>query len=359
MSTIILTGNPLTTVSAVADHPIIADDEAAALATAEALLTVEGDPATIAAPPADAAGDDAETVGAPADERPRGRRRGPLDCSPAALAAREAMITQHLPLVRYVANSMARHAGQSVLLDYDDLLSYGTEGLIAAVDSFDADRGLKFSTWAVMHIRTTIQDALRTLDPLPRSLRAKGKEIDRVAAALAHERGVWPELPTLAGALGQPLDALRKTLQDLGQSVVSLEQVDDGHNGAATGGDEGGFSLLNLLADEDPAVSPEESLDRQELSRLLQAAVAALPPREEVLVDAHYRRGQSMRQISRLLGISESRVSQLHARAVKLLREHLQQALALEATAPVSRPAGRRRGASRRSAGGLGSIRAA
>ena len=112
-----------------------------------------------------------------------------MDCSPEGLAAREAMISQHLPLVRYVANSMARHAGQSVLLDYDDLLSYGTEGLIAAVDSFDAERGLKFSTWAVMHIRTTIQDALRALDPLPRSLRAKGKEIDRVSATLAHAAG--------------------------------------------------------------------------------------------------------------------------------------------------------------------------
>lgn len=262
------------------------------------------------------------------------RRRERLSLSPDAAAAREAMIVQHLPLVRYVANGMARHAGQSVLLDFDDLLSYGMEGLITAVDSFDAERGLKFSTWAVMHIRTTIQDALRALDPLPRSLRARGKAIDRVSATLAHERGTWPELPEVAEALGQPLAALRRTMQDLSQTVLSLEQVEAGRNGASTGGDDAGFSLLNVLADEDPEVNPECKLDSRELLRLLDEAVLALPSREEVLVDAHYRRGQSMRAISRLLGVSESRVSQLHARAVKLLREYMERALSLEPSAP-------------------------
>lgn len=356
MSAITLTGNPLVTADVASNLTVAAGDEAAALAAAAELLDLDAD-ATATADDAESSESDADLTAdvataeaAPAVARPRGRRRGPVDCSAEGLQAREAMITQHLPLVRYVANSMARHAGQSVLLDYDDLISYGTEGLIAAVDTFDAERGLKFSTWAVMHIRTTIQDALRTLDPLPRSLRAKGKEIDRVSAELAHARGVWPELPEIAGALGQPIDALRKTMQDLGQSVVSLEQVDDGHNGAATGGDEGGFSLLNLLADEDPEVSPEESLERIELTRLLHEAVAALPPREEVLVDAHYRRGQSMRQISRLLGISESRVSQLHARAVKLLREHMQRALSIDAAPPAGRSQQRLSGSGRRGA---------
>jgi RNA polymerase sigma factor for flagellar operon FliA len=282
--------------------------------------------------------DAAPTTAEPAAPAPRRTRRALDELSPQERAAREAMIAKHLPLVRYVANAMARHAGQSVLLDYDDLLSYGTEGLIAAVDTFEEERGLKFSTWAVMHIRTTIQDALRTLDPLPRSLRAKGKEIDRVAAALAHASGRWPDLPEIAAALGQPLDQLRRTLQDLGHTLVSLEQADDGHNGASTSGDDNGFSLLNLLADEDPEGDPAERLDRRELSRLLRDAIAALPPREEVLIDAHYRRGQSMREVARLLGISESRVSQLHARAIRLLREYLEHALAVDPAASPRRP---------------------
>ncbi|MBI2760348.1 MAG: sigma-70 family RNA polymerase sigma factor [Chloroflexi bacterium] len=94
---------------------------------------------------------------------------------------RDAMITKHLPLVRYVAGSMARHSNASSIVDYDDLVGYGVEGLIEAVDTFNPTYNVRFSTWAVMHIRTTIQDALRTLDPLPRSLRSKGKEIDRVS----------------------------------------------------------------------------------------------------------------------------------------------------------------------------------
>lgn len=279
---------------------------------------------------------------APAPQR-RSRRRNPADLSAEQRAAREAMIARHLPLVRYVANSMSRHAGQSVLLEYDDLLSYGTEGLIAAVDTFEEERGLKFSTWAVMHIRTTIQDALRALDPLPRSLRAKGKEIDRVSAALAHANGSWPAMDEIAAALEQPIETLRHTMQDLSHTLVSIDQLEDGHNGASTSGDDGGYSLLNLLADEDPEGSPAERLDRSEMSRLLRDAIAALPTREEVLIDAHYRRGQSMREVSRLLGISESRVSQLHARAVRLLREHLQRMLSIDPPAPAPAPRRARR----------------
>jgi RNA polymerase sigma factor for flagellar operon FliA len=293
----------------------------------------------------------------PAAERPRGRRRGPVACSPEGLQAREALITQHLPLVRHVVTPMAHYARHSALLEYDDLLAYGTEGLITAVDSFDASRGLKFSTWATMHIRTTIQDALRTLDPLSRSLRSKGKAIDRVATELAHARGAWPEPADIAAALGQPVEALRKTQQVLGRSQVSLEQVIEGHTGGASG-DDGGFCLLDLLADEDPEVSPEESLERQELSRLVNEAVAALPPREEVLVQARYRQGRSMREVSRLLGICESRVTQLHVRAVKLLREHLQQALGLAAP-PVARPQPRPRRAGHRTPRRLCCLRAA
>src|SRR5579883_1580419 len=254
-------------------------DPAALEAAADALLA-----SVDAETPAEDTEPDPDPEPGASQPRPRSRRRAPEGLTPEQEAERAAMITKHIPLVRYVANSMARHAGQSVLLDYDDLLSYGTEGLIAAVDTFDAERGLKFSTWAVMHIRTTIQDALRTLDPLPRSLRAKGKEIDRVSAALAHERGYWPEAMDVANALGQPIETLRKTMQDLGQTTVSLEQADDGHNGASTSGDEGGFSLLNLLADDDPETSPEEKLDQLELSRMLAEAIAALPPREEVLI---------------------------------------------------------------------------
>src|SRR5581483_1055429 len=160
--------------------------------------------------------DDGE-IGTEAPESTPAQRRAMRYARIVALSAdeqaeRQATIARHLPLARYVANAMSRHTGQSVLLDYDDLLSYGTEGLITAVDTFDAGRGLKFSTWAVMHIRTTIQDALRSLDPLPRSIRARGREIEKVSAALAQQNGAWPDAATIAGELGQPLEQVRRTL---------------------------------------------------------------------------------------------------------------------------------------------------
>jgi RNA polymerase sigma factor for flagellar operon FliA len=232
------------------------------------------------------------------------------------------MIAKHMPLVRYVAGSMARHTGTSAIVDFDDLLGYGSEGLIEAVDTFNPTYNVKFSTWAVMHIRTTIQDALRTLDPLPRSLRAKGKEIDRVSYELANRTGQWPADAQVADALGMPLAKLRTTLQDIAKVVVSLDSVEDAH------GEELGYSWLSSLADEDPEGDPEQSLDNAETLLLLGQALEALPERERALIVAYYYHGRPMREIADQLGVSVPRISQLHARALKLLRASLTASLA-------------------------------
>lgn len=234
---------------------------------------------------------------------------------------RDAMITKHLPLVRYVAGSMARHSNASSIVDYDDLVGYGIEGLIEAVDTFNPTYNVRFSTWAVMHIRTTIQDALRTLDPLPRSLRSKGKEIDRVSYDLANRIGQWPSNEQVAAELNVPVQKLRTTMRDINKTLVSLENVDESH------GEESGYSWLSSLADEDPDSDPEASLDTFETHIILLDAVDALPERESMVIRMYYKQGQSMRTIAEALGVSESRVSQLHARALKLLREALNSAL--------------------------------
>jgi RNA polymerase sigma factor for flagellar operon FliA len=234
---------------------------------------------------------------------------------------REAMVMKHLPLVRYVAGSMVRHSSASAIVDYDDLVGYGTEGLIQAVDTFNPAYNVRFSTWAVMHIRTTIQDALRALDPLPRSLRAKGKEIDRVSYDLANRNGYWPREEQVAAELGLPVQKVRATLREINHTVVSLDSVEDAH------GDEGGYSWLSSLADHDPETDPEAVLDTSEMHLMLLDAVDTLPEREALVIRMYYREGQSMRAIAERLGVSESRVSQLHARALKLLRESLAAAL--------------------------------
>jgi RNA polymerase sigma factor for flagellar operon FliA len=254
---------------------------------------------------------------------------------------RDALITQNLPLVGFVVNRLGRLVGRDILLDREDLMAFGTEGLIAAVDTFDATRGLQFSGWAVMHIRTTILDELRRLDPMRRSLRTQRKAIDQVAADFANTHGRWPTVSEIAAALGQPVQVVQRTLEVTSRVVVSIDR-----DGGGAAGDEGSFNLANLVADDDPAGSPEESLERHEISRLLADAIASLPAREELLIVSHYRQGLTMRDISRLLNVSESRVSQLHERALRQIRAFMEQELGVSiAPAPrrtrthASRPA--------------------
>lgn len=232
-------------------------------------------------------------------------------------AHRAAMVEQHMPLVRYVAGKMGRLAGSSLCIDYDDLVGYGCEGLLEAIDTFNPTFNVKFSTWAVMHIRTTIQDAVRKLDPLPRSLRTKSKEIERVSYELANVNGVWPTDEQLAEALGMPVDRLRSTKQDINKVVVSLDNIEDAH------GEDTGYSWMSLLADEDPLVNPEASLDSKATGALLVEIVRGLPERERFVIVAYYKQERPMRDIAAHLGVSESRISQLHARALKLLRQAL------------------------------------
>jgi RNA polymerase sigma factor FliA len=250
------------------------------------------------------------------EDEPAKASRAPLTWLPTT--NRQAMICQHMPLVRYVAGRMARHANTVTQLDFDDLVGYGTEGLIEAVDSFNSAFNVRFSTWAVMHIRTTIQDALRDLDPLPRSLRSKGKEIDRARYALANAHGTWPEDSDVAAELGISLERLRRLQQSINRRTVSLEQ-------ALTSNEEDGADcLLESLADDDPETNPESRLEEAATIASVQEAIAGLPERERLVMERYYKQGASMRAISEQLGISESRVSQLHARALTILRQSMQ-----------------------------------
>ena len=245
--------------------------------------------------------------------RPHCPRR-PLDP-----ARREALILRHLPLVRHVAGRMVGSVPASLGVDSDDLVGYGTEGLIAAVDTFNPAYHVRFSTWAVLHIRTTIQDALRTLDPLPRSLRAKDKAIERASAELANAQGQWPAAREVAAALGVPLAQLRTTLQQLRTVTVSL---DEGEGEDADGDDQGG-SWAAGIADDDPAGDPQAALDEAETRRIVRAAVDRLPAPEATIIRQYYEQGCKVRVIAAALGVTESRVSQLHSRARGRLRAAL------------------------------------
>ena len=250
-----------------------------------------------------------------------------LDVALDAAAGREALIVRHMGLVRYVVRSMTRYAQASAIVDYDDLIGYGTEGLIHAIDTFDPTHHARFTTWAVMHIRTTIQDALRALDPLSRSLRQKSREIERASYELAHRRGAWPQDAEVAAELGIPVAKFRETLRDINVTLVSLEQ---GHDADES---ETGRSWLSALADDDPEVDPAATLDISETYMMLREAVDRLPGREALLVRGYYQQGRAMKSIAAELGVTDSRTSQIHARALKLLRDLL--ATAVHDTAAV------------------------
>ena len=231
-----------------------------------------------------------------------------------------ALIEAHLPLVRSVARRLRHLAQASTILDYEDLVGYGSVGLIHAVDSFDPTRGVKFATWAVLHIRTTIQDALRMLDPLPRSVRTKGTAMEQAHADLAQRTGTWPTDVAVAAALGMPLAQVRTTQQLLATRVTSLDQVVEGSGADAN------TPLLTSLADAHPMPDPQVVLEQATTAALLAAALAQLPPREQCLLREHAWQDRTLRDIGTHLGVSESRVSQLRTRALQQLRTLLSDA---------------------------------
>jgi RNA polymerase sigma factor for flagellar operon FliA len=244
--------------------------------------------------------------------------------SPTDRAARAALIMTHQPLVRYVVGRLRYLAAANSLLEFEDLLGYGTEGLIAAIDTFDPEHGAQFSTWAVMKIRTAVLDAVRALDPVSRTTRQRSRAIDHATAELAQAGGHWPTRVELAAALDEPVAQLEQTLQELERTAVASL---DRQRRDAAGEDDGGLDLHDRLVDDDPKGDPATVADRTALHGLLAAAIAALPERERLLVIGHYQDGRSLRLIGVQLGVSESRMSQLHTRALRRLREHLQQAL--------------------------------
>jgi RNA polymerase sigma factor FliA len=259
--------------------------------------------------------------------------------TPEQRTARERLIESHLALVHYVVARFARLRRVSVLVDDDDLLASGLEGLVRAADSFEPERGVAFSTWAALKIRSSILDMLRALDPLPARLRSAGKRIDRVAAALAQAQGRWPTEAELAHALGEPVAALRRTLCALRVTTISLDGGFPGaRQGAAVPVEEDTPALSDSLADEAYDGDPSACLERLVIARLVRDAVAALPVRERLLIVAHDTQGTPLQAVARQLGVSEGRASQLRTRALRRLRESLTQTLDERPAQPAVQP---------------------
>lgn len=227
---------------------------------------------------------------------------------------RDAAIQQYGPLVKYVVGRLA--IGLPAILDYEDILSYGTIGLIEALDRFDGSKGVKFETYAISRIRGAIIDALRALDRLPRSVRQKAKRLEAATVELTAALGREPTDSELASALAMTKAQYHGMLVDSSWVTVSLDGLldRDDHNE--------GSSSSDMPADPNEEDFTKRLEKRQTLDALT-GAVEGLPEREWLIVSLYYKDEMTMKEIAQILSISESRVCQLHGRALSRLRGRL------------------------------------
>src|SRR5947209_634109 len=231
--------------------------------------------------------------------------------------ARERLVVAYSPLVKYVAGRMS--SGLPAHVEEADLISYGLGGLISAIERFDLTREIKFETYAITRIRGAIIDELRNLDWVPRSVRARAREIERINMKLEARLQRAPTDEEMAGELGVTIDEFQETLLQISNStIVALDEL---WNVQDATGDQ--VSLLDTLPDRE-APDPQQLVDQSELRDRIADAIALLPEREKLVVALYYYENLTLREIGEVLGVTESRVSQLHTKAVLRLRSKLQ-----------------------------------
>ncbi|MDR1559547.1 MAG: FliA/WhiG family RNA polymerase sigma factor [Clostridiales bacterium] len=223
-------------------------------------------------------------------------------------ALREKLIIEYAPLVKLVAGRLLTHVGQYV--DLEDLTSYGIFGLIDAIDKYDPDKGIKFETYASIRIRGAIIDNIRKLDWVPRSLRAKNKQLEQVFAELTAELGREPSDDEVAEKLSVPLEDARELIRK--SAVVSLVSLDDYLEQNADAN-----LFFTARGDTD---SPEHTIELMETKQTLAEAIDQLSDKEKKVITLYYFEELTLKEISVVLGVSESRVSQIHTKAVLLLK---------------------------------------
>ncbi|HWP33800.1 MAG TPA: RNA polymerase sigma factor WhiG [Solirubrobacterales bacterium] len=232
-------------------------------------------------------------------------------------SARERLVVAYSPMVKFVAGRLG--AGLPSHVDDADLISYGLMGLIGAIERFEPERGIKFETFAMTRIRGAIIDELRSLDWVPRSVRARAREIEAAQAKLEHELQRAPSEAELAARLGITEDELQTSLLEIANS--SVYALDELWTVSDSSGDQ--VSLLDTISDP-RADDPQESLASSEIKDRLTEAIGSLPEREQLVVALYYYENLTLREIGEVLGVTESRVSQLHTKAVMRLKSGLQ-----------------------------------
>jgi RNA polymerase sigma factor for flagellar operon FliA len=219
--------------------------------------------------------------------------------------------------VKWVAGRVAATLPPHV--EEGDLISYGLVGLTTAVDRFDTSRDVRFETYAVTRIRGAIIDELRTQDWVPRSVRQRAREIERTNAKLEHKLHRAPTDDEMAQALDMTVREFQDALVQVSQSTIhALDEM--WSVGDSSGGDQ--VSLLDTIQDQQ-APDPAAMLAEQDLRDQMRGAIERLPEREKVVIALYYYENLTLREIGEVLGVTESRASQLHTKAVLRLRARI------------------------------------
>jgi RNA polymerase sigma factor for flagellar operon FliA len=228
---------------------------------------------------------------------------------------RDALILHYSPLVKYVAGRVAVGLPQNV--EQADLVSYGIFGLIDAIEKFDLERGYKFETYAIARIKGAILDELRSIDWVPRSVRAKARALEKAYSKLEGQLHRTPSDEEIAAEMGVTDDQLQSTLSQI--SFIGLVALDEM---LSVGGERGeSVSLGDTVADS--GEGPVAAYEVEEMRQILADAINRMPEREKIVLTLYYYEGLTLAEIGQVLGVTESRVCQIHTKAVIQLRSRL------------------------------------
>lgn len=224
---------------------------------------------------------------------------------------RDKLIVQYIYLTRYVIGRVKVNLPPS--FSYEDIASYGVEGLIDAIEKFSPNKGAKFETYALMRIRGTIIDKIRSSDWLPRTIRKKIKDVKLTAERLKQELGRAATTKEIADVMGLEKEKVEEILA----SDTSVDSLYD-----KKGAGEDSVEIIDTIEDKNSA-RPEEEVEKKDAKRELEAALKKLPERERMLLVFYYHENMTLKEIGEAINVSESRVCQLHAQAIMKLRNIL------------------------------------
>ena len=240
--------------------------------------------------------------------------------------ARDRLILAYSPLVKYVAGRMS--SGLPAHIEEGDLVSYGLLGLIGALERFDPSRNIKFETYAISRIKGSIIDELRALDWVPRSVRSWARKVEVAVTRLENQLTRAPTDDEIAAELSIDVSEFQSILNQIScASIVALDEFWD-----ATSSSQDKVNLIDTIEDSE-APDPSRAYRIQAIKETLAAAIQRLPERERIVIGLYYYEGLTLKEIGEVLGVTESRVSQLHTKAILRLRGRIKEDLDLDALA--------------------------